>query len=525
MERNEQKTLPKTEREKSPDPPTKKMKHVDQPVYRGEIKVIFAGRREVLTAEGSSGEGNKIFKRKRGHQSLPGPPSDALIIRMGVEDFLLHRVLVDTGSSINLLTMRAFKDMGFDSTQLTPVNFPLIGLSQHEVTAEGSIFLHVTASDYTKKRTVIADFIVVDIQLAYNAIMGRPLLHSLDATVLIKKLQLNIPDDNHTIKVTGDRNEAIEVHMAAVGQIEALVVDALETPDELRGFYPETMEELKGVIIGSGHSLSRGTLIPKEIKEAIDNVLKAHTDVFAWDSKDIKGISPKIANHKLNVDPKATIGKQKRRNQSREKEIAIQTEVDKLLASGFIREAKYPTWIANVVLVKKANGKYRMCVDFTNLNKACPKDCYPLPNIDQIVDSWSSSAFISGCRAGYHQIPMFEEDQEKTAFITNSGVYCYTVMSFGLKNAGATYQRLVNEMFEHQIGKTVQVYVDDMVVKSKKLEDHPRDLAEALSIFRTFGMKLNPEKCMFGVRQTKFLGYVISEQGIEPTQTKSKPFY
>ena len=140
------------------------------------------------------------------------------------------------------------------------------------------------------------------------------------------------------------------------------------------------------------------------------------------------------------------------------------------MTAGFIREVYYPEWRANVVLVKKANGKWRMCVDFTDLNKACPKDSFPLPRIDQLMDSTAGHKLLTFMDAfsGYNQIKMAEEDQEKTAFITSQGLYCYKVMPFGLKNAGATYQRLVNKMFSQQIGRNMEVYVDDMLVKSKE---------------------------------------------------------
>ena len=121
----------------------------------------------------------------------------------------------------------------------------------------------------------------------------------------------------------------------------------------------------------------------------------------------------------------------------------------KLLTVGFIREVYYPKWLANVVMVKKSNGKWRMCVDFTDLNNACPKDNFPLPRTDQLVDSTASHKLLTFMNAfsGYNQILMKEEDQEKTAFVTSQGLYCYKVKPFELQNAGVTYQRLVNQMF------------------------------------------------------------------------------
>ena len=197
-------------------------------------------------------------------------------------------------------------------------------------------------------------------------------------------------------------------------------------------------------------------------------------------------------------------------------------EVNKLHAANFIREVHYPEWLANVVMVKKANGKWRMCVDFTDLNQACPKDNFPLPRIDQLVDSTAGHKLLTFMDAfsSYNQILMAEEDQEKTAFVTSQGLYSYRVMPFGLKNAGATYQRLVNQMFKKQIGRNVEVYVDDMLVKSREEEDHLDDLRETFNTFRQYNMKLNPSKCAFGISSGKFLGFIVSQRGIEANPEK-----
>ena len=153
-----------------------------------------------------------------------------------------------------------------------------------------------------------------------------------------------------------------------------------------------------------------------------------------------------------------------------------------------------------------------MCVDFTDLNRACPKDSFPLPRIDQLVDSIAGHKLLTFMDAfsGYNQIKMAEEDQEKTAFITSQGLYCYKVMPFGLKNAGATYQRLVNKMFSKQIGRNMEVYVDDMLVKSKEELAHLDDLIEIFAMLKQYQMKLNPGKCIFGVTSGKFLGFMVS---------------
>ena len=229
------------------------------------------------------------------------------------------------------------------------------------------------------------------------------------------------------------------------------------------------------------------------------------------------GIPPEIIQHKLNVNPDRKPIQQRRRVFASERNEAVADEVTKLLAAGFIREVHYPKWLANVVLVKKANGKWRMCVDFTDLNRACPKDSFPLPRIDQLVDSTAGHKLLTFIDAfsGYNQIRMAKEDQENTSFITCQGLYCYKVLPFGLKNAGTTYQRLVNKMFSRQIGRNMEVYVDDMLVKSKEKLTHLDDLKETFATLKQYQMKLNPAKCVFGVASGKFLGFMVSQRGIE----------
>jgi hypothetical protein len=198
------------------------------------------------------------------------------------------------------------------------------------------------------------------------------------------------------------------------------------------------------------------------------------------------GIDPSDIVHKLNVDPNYRHVKQRRRASAAEQNTAVAEEVEKLLKAGFIREVDYPEWLANVVLVKKSNGKWKMCVDFTDLNKACPKDSFPLPRIDLLVDSTAGHELLSFMDAfsGYNQIYMEEADQEKIAFITDRGLYCYKMMPFGLKNAGATYQRLVNQMFQSQIGRNIEVYVDDLLVKSVRANRLIEDLRETFRTLR-----------------------------------------
>jgi hypothetical protein len=201
-----------------------------------------------------------------------------------------------------------------------------------------------------------------------------------------------------------------------------------------------------------------------------------------------------------------------------ERRRAIGVELRKLLEAGFINEVFHPTWLANPVLIKKKNGKWRMCVDYTNLNKACPKVPFPLPQIDQIVDSTAGYELLCFLDAyfGYHQIKMKESDQLATSFITPFGMFFYVTMPFGLRNAGATYQQCMQHVFGDHIGQTVEAYVDDIVVKTRKEDDLVNNLRTLFDFLWVNGVKLNPEKCIFRVPRGMLLGYIVFQRGIEP---------
>ena len=192
---------------------------------------------------------------------------------------------------------------------------------------------------------------------------------------------------------------------------------------------------------------------------------------------------------------------------------------------GLSKRFFYPEWLANTMVVKKKSGKWRVYVDFMDLNKACPKDLFPMPRIDQLVDVTAGHPRMSFLDAfqGYHQIPLALEDQEKTAFVMPTENYHYKVMLFSLKNAGSTYQRMMTRMFEPQLGKNIKIYVDDMVVKNKVVSEHLGDLDSTFNVLRKHKLRLNASKCSFCVGSGKFLGYMVIHRGIEvnPDQIKA----
>jgi hypothetical protein len=186
------------------------------------------------------------------------------------------------------------------------------------------------------------------------------------------------------------------------------------------------------------------------------------------------------------------------------------------MAARFVREILHPDWLANPVLVQKKNtAEWRMCVDYTDLNRHCPKDPFRLPRINHIVDSTAGSALLSflDCYSGYHQIALREEDQSKTSFITPFDAYYYKTMSFELKNVGATYQRAIQICLGKQIGENTEAYVDDVVVKTKDPTTLIQDLKQTFENLKKWKWKLNPNKCVFSVPSGQLLGFLVSHRG------------
>ncbi|XP_065632981.1 uncharacterized protein LOC112035103 [Quercus suber] len=446
------------------------------------------------------------------------PHNDPLVIKLTIEGFNTKRVLVDNGSSADIIYFSAFQQLRLEPKRLRPFDSPLVSFSGDRVYPRGIVTLTVTVGTDLKQLTRQIDFLVVDSPSSYNVIIGRPALNKWKASTSTYCLKMKFPTDDGVSEVRGDQVLARECYQAVLAAKEnhTWIVEEKEE---------EKVEELETVELIEGETTKTtriGTTLSPEMRTKLVKFLRENLDVFAWNYDDMPGISPETIQHRLNVNPERKPVKQRRRTFAPERDQAVADEVSKLLAAGFIREVYYPDWLANVVLVKKATGKWRMCVDFTDLNKACPKDSFPLPRIDQLVDSTAGHKLLTFIDAfsGYNQIKMADEDQEKTAFITSQGLYCYNVMPFGLKNAGATYQRLVNKMFVKQIGRNMEVYVDDMLVKSKEEPAHLDDLRETFETLKQYQMKLNPGKCVFGVASGKFLGFMVSQRGIEANPEK-----
>ena len=227
-----------------------------------------------------------------------------------------------------------------------------------------------------------------------------------------------------------------------------------------------------------GKKFKFGSSLGQEMQDQIAEVIARHMNAFAWSSADMPDMDPDFLCHRLTMDEKVRPVIQRRRKLNEERHSVVKEETQKLLKVGHIREIQYHEWLVNVVLVKKANRRWRMCVNFTDLNKVFPKDSYLLPSIDSLVDNTSRCQLLSFLYAflGYNQICMHPRDKCKTTFMTELSSYCYRFMLFGLKNADTTYQWLMDRIIAPMIGRNVQAYVDDMVVTSEERDQHVANL-------------------------------------------------
>ncbi|KAA0062537.1 uncharacterized protein E6C27_scaffold79G00080 [Cucumis melo var. makuwa] len=260
-----------------------------------------------------------------------------------------------------------------------------------------------------------------------------------------------------------------------------------------------TVDELKEVNLGTieePRPTFNSASLSSEEEGKYMSLLTEYKDIFAWSYKEMPGLDPKVEVHHLAIKPGYRPIKQAQRRFRPELIPQIEVEVNKLIEAGFIH--------------------------FRDLNNACSKDDFPLPITEIMVDATTGHealSFMDGS-SGYNQIRIALSDEEMTAFRTPKGIYCYKVMPFGLKNAGATYQRAMQKVFDDMLHKYVECYVDDLVVKSKRRQDHLKDLKVVFDRLRKYQLRMNPLKCAFGLTSGKFLGFIVRHRGIEIDQSK-----
>nr|GEZ97226.1 reverse transcriptase domain-containing protein [Tanacetum cinerariifolium] len=357
---------------------------------------------------------------------------------------------------------------------MVPATTSLIGFSGETIWPLGQLRLLVIIGDTNHSTRAWMNFMIVKSLSPYNGIIGRPRIRAIQAVPSTVHGMLKFPVEGGIVTICS----TILIPTECTSVITSSVVSSEERTrpaNFMVALHPDFPDQ--EVAIG-------GTLSDKGRTE-LCSILKKNMDIFAWKPSDMTGVPRSVAEHRLNIREGYSPVRKKKRGQALERAKAIQAEVQKLMEAGIMREVYYHDWLSNPVMAKKHDGSWRMCVDFTDLNKAC-----------------------------YHQIQLAEPDEEKTTFHTGQGVYCYTKMPFGLKNAGATYQRLMDKAFESQISRNIEVYVDDE-------DEMTRDTEETFRTLRKVNMKLNHKKCSFGLAEGIFLGYVVTPEGIKPCPDKT----
>nr|GEY49463.1 reverse transcriptase domain-containing protein [Tanacetum cinerariifolium] len=422
--------------------------------------------------------GEIAFSQLAASNGTEGP----LVIEAEMGGHMIHRMYIDGGSSMEILYEHCFNWLQPEiKSQMVPATTSLTGFSGETIWPLGKLRLLVTIGDANHSTKAWMNFMVMKSMSPYNGIIGRPSLKAIQAVPSTVHGMLKFPVEGGIATI---RNTIlIPTECASVTTSSVIPREERTSPANFTvALHPDFPDQ--EVVIG-------GSLSDKGRTE-LCSVLKKNLDIFAWQPSDMTGVLRSVAEHRLNIQEGYSPVRQKKKGQAPERARAIQAEVQKLVDARIMREVYYHDWLSNPVMVKKHDGSWRMCVDFTDLNKAC-----------------------------YHQIQLAEADEEKTAFHTGHGVYCYTKMPFGLKNAGATYQRLMDKAFKSQARRNIEVYVDDLVVKSCTEAEMMRDIEETFRTLRKVNMKLNPKKCSFGLAEGVFLGYVITPEGIKPCPDKT----
>ncbi|GAU35136.1 hypothetical protein TSUD_394620 [Trifolium subterraneum] len=406
-------------------------------------------------------------------EEVPGGSSNfqiPLLVRAKMANFDVRRILVDQGSSCDIMYSGLFKVLQLTEENLVPyIGSDLQGFNGSTTKHWGYVDLIVTFGENKAMKSV----------KNLNSVV----------TPKKKKEETKLPGVNSISTEDGVELDARTSKKERKQEKKAIKDDLLIKEN----YYPIPDGEFELVPLGEDPTkgIKIGADLPDLVKRQLKACLRENAELFAWSTAEMPGIDPEVACHQLTIDPRVSVVVQRRRKKSPEKEEAARKAVKYLLEANFIAEAQYITWLSNVVLVKKSNGKWRMCVDYTDLNRACPKDAYPLPNIDKLVDNSSG----------------------------------FKLLSFMDAYSGATSQRMMNKVFHSEIGDMLEVYMDDMIVKSEEEINHTLHLKRVFDQAIKFNMRFNPEKCTFGVKAGKFLGFYLMERGIEANPDKCRAFF
>jgi len=332
---------------------------------------------------------------KADRQDVVPHDNDPVVVSVVTAGRRVHRVLVDQGSSADVMFWSNFNKMQLSPYQLRPYIGCLYGFARDQVEVCGHIELRTTFTDGTSSRTANIRYLVVNAPSSYNILLGRPALNKIGAVASMRHMKMKLPSlEGTVITIKSDQKEVKKCYENSLKTKRGVFTITTQPPREERVTRaeialerrPKPAEEVLEREIGAKR-FKLGKSLGQETQDQIVEVIARHLDAFAWSASNMPGIDPDFLCHRLTMDLQVLPVCQRRRKFNIERRQVIREETQKLLSVGHINEIQYPKWLANVVLVKKASGKWRMCVDFTDLNKACPKDSYPLSSIDALVDN------------------------------------------------------------------------------------------------------------------------------------------
>lgn len=476
-------------------------------------------------------------------------------------------LLLDTGADLNVIKLGSLSDevkVNVDDT------YELQGIHENLVSTIGSVLLDIQIGDSTKQ--IQFQVVPTTFPIPQDGIMGRPLLEQLKAvfnceegtlTSDVSENEINVPARSQVVipvctkNVTGD-NQDVLVHsqQLAEGLYCGNVLNTVEngrilicianSQEEPRQIITPRLEELSYQIYSNTDVKSmfftrraenrqnRIKLLQKSLRldhanieeiKSVENICYEYADIFHVEGDTISCTD--AIQHEIKTPGVSQPIHQRPYRLPYSQQAEIDKQVNELLEDGVITTSDSP-WIAPLLIVPKkvdATGeqRYRVVVDYRKLNSITVGDAFPMPNINEILDQLGRAKYFSclDMASGYHQVPLCPKDQEKTAFSTNQGHFEFKRMSFGLKGAPSTFQRLANRVLMGINGFRAFVYLDDIIIIATSIQEHEERLREVFDRLRQYNLKLQPAKCEFMRREVNYLGHIISEDGIRPDSKKT----
>jgi hypothetical protein len=506
----------------------------------------------------------------------PGNP----ILTVQINGVQILNVLVDLGAAINVITTETMHALGLRNLKHTPTVLELADRSTVKPVGKlEDVTISVDSWHYP------IDFLVLQTQSSVGGhplILGRPWLATADAYIgcrsghmvisnghNIKNLVLYPPaEPNPSIKPAGSKkilsrkeseteNEELRP-VLTIGQALQLKIESED--DVITSFMDdpcsisetnqqflesilscetqETIETTEGseelpvdapsesvpVELEPGKTLNINPTLSESQKKQLVDVLRKHKEAFTWDYTDMKGIPANSCTHHIYIKEDCRPVRQPQRRMNPALKNVVKEELQKLLDVGFIYPISDSQWVSPLVMVPKKNGKWRICVDYRELNKATQKDHFPLPFIDQVLDTLAGKKFFSFLDgfSGYNQIQIAPEDQDKTTFTCPWGTFAYRVLPFGLCNAPATFQREILGIFSDLIDDSVEIYMDDFTPYGDSFLEGLKNLEKVLERCIQARVSLSTEKCHMMMEEGIVLGHFLSAEGIwmDPAKTK-----